>query len=535
MNRLVKPILLVVFSVVFISVSIPAVAQQSCDSLKSIKVPNITITSVEAGGAGYQLKAEGGMMGMGGMGGTRISTPFCRVQAFSAPSKDSHIGIEVWLPDVANWNGKFLAAGNPGFIGSLSSGGLAQTMQRGYVSAGTDTGHVDSDMNSGFQWAIGHPEKWADWGYRAVHEMAVLTKALAKAYYGKPIKYSYWNSCHNGGNQGLNEAQRYPEDFDGIVANDPAFYISHLQAGSLYVSWVNLKDGPKVPGYITPAKIEVLHKAAMAACDEMDGLKDGLIGDPTKCKFDPADIQCKGADAENCLTAAQVDTARKIYEGAKFKDGTPIYSGFERGSELNWNFMIEDGRGPFSVNINYFKGMVFENKDWDFHAFDVDKDTRLAIQKTGKYVDGSNPDLKPFKKAGGKIIMVSSWNSLALPNRSYVEYYQNVEKAVGGRQQTQDFARMFAIPGGSGCVGFGGTGEDFNAFDALQKWVEEKKAPDKIIVQYREAGSRGAGGMGGGGKVTRTRPVCPYPQVAKYKGSGDIDDAANFTCAEPGK
>jgi feruloyl esterase len=526
MNHPVRPVLIVILLAVLAFVSIPAMAQQSCESLKSIKVPNITITSVESGGAGYQLKAESGFVNAPGI---KVTAPFCRIQAFSAPTPDSHIGIEIWLPDAANWNGKFLAAGNPGFIGSLSSSGIAQMMQRGYVAAGTDTGHVDQ----GFEWAIGHPEKWADWGYRAVHEMAVLTKALAKAYYGKPIQHSYWNSCHNGGNQGLNEAQRYPEDFDGIVANDPAFYITHLQAGSLYISWVNLKDGVKAPGYISPAKIEVLHKAAIAACDGNDGLKDGLIEDPSSCKFDPVTIQCKGADAENCLTAAQVDTARKIYAGAKFKDGVPIYSGFERGSELNWNFMIE--KEPFSVNTNYFKGMVFENKDWDFRTFDVDKDTRLAIQKTGKYVDGNNPDLKPFKKAGGKIIMVSSWNSLALPSRSYVEYYKSVEKAMGGRQQTQDFARMFAIPGGNGCVGFMGTGEDFNAFDAMQKWVEEGKAPDKIIVQHREAGSRGAGGMGGGGKVYRTRPVCPYPQVSKYKGSGDVNDAANFTCVEPGK
>jgi len=177
------------------------------------------------------------------MPATKIPVPFCRVEAYSAPTSDSHIAIEVWLPVAANWNGKFLAAGNPGFIGSLSSAGLAGIMQRGFVAAGTDTGHDDS----GFQWAIGHPEKWADWGYRAVHEMVIVTKKLAESYYGKPIQYSYWNSCHNGGNQGLNEAQRYPDDFDGIVAGDPAYYISHLQPGSLYISWLALKDGVNGP------------------------------------------------------------------------------------------------------------------------------------------------------------------------------------------------------------------------------------------------------------------------------------------------
>ncbi len=527
MKHPMGPILYSVFLAIFTLITVPATAQQSCESLASIKIPNVTITSAKAGSPGFELPAQAGLMGK--MPAKKIPVPFCRIEAYSAPTSDSHIGIEVWLPDAANWNGRFLAAGNPGFIGSLSSGGLADIMQRGYVAAGTDTGHVDA----GFQWAIGHPEKWADWGYRAVHEMAVVTKKLAENYYGKPIQHSYWNSCHNGGNQGLNEAQRYPEDFDGIVAGDPAYYISHLQPGSLYISWLALKDGINGPGYIPPAKIEVLHKAAMDACDANDGLVDGLIEDPPSCKFDPASIQCKGADAPSCLTAAQVDTARKIYAGAKFKDGTPIFSGFERGSELQWNFMIE--KEPFSVNINYFKGMVFQDPNWDFLTFDVDRDTRLAIERTGKYVDGNNPDLRPFKKAGGKLIIITSWNSMGLPPRQITEYYKSVEKAVGGPQQTQDFARLFAVPGSGGCPGFMANVEDFNAFDAMQQWVEKGKAPDKIIYSHREAGNRAAGGMGTAGKVYRTRPACAYPKISRYKGSGDINNAANFTCVAPSK
>jgi feruloyl esterase len=498
--------------------AIPAAAQQSCESLASIKIPNVTITSAKAGEPGFELPAQSVMMQVPPK---KVTAPFCRIQAFSTPSSDSHIGIEVWLPAAANWNGRFLAAGNPGFIGGLSSSGLAGNMERGYVSAGTDTGHVDADMNSGFQWAIGHPEKWADWGYRAVHDMVVVTKTLAEKYYGKPIQYSYWNSCHNGGNQGLNEAQRYPDDFDGIVAADPAFWISHLQPGSLYISWLALKNGVGGPGYIPPDKVTLLNKAAIAACDGMDGLKDGLIEDPTRCKFDPAEIQCKGADAPTCLTAGQVDTARKIYAGAKFSDGTPIYSGFERGSEMNWNFMIE--KEPFTVNINYFKGMVFQDPNWDFRTFDPDRDTKLAIERTSKYVDGNNADLRPLKKSNGKLIIVSSWNSLGLPPRQIAEYYREVEKRMGGPARTQDFARLFSIPGAGGCV----VGEDFQAFEAMQDWVEKGKAPDQITYSHREAGR--------GGKVYRTRPVCAYPKVAKYLGIGDINDAASFTCVSPSK
>ena len=513
----------ITFLASFVLVSLSAAAQQPCESLKSIKIPNVTITAVTAGTPGYELPAQAGAMG--NVPARKIQVPFCRIEAYSAPTSDSHIGIEVWLPAAENWNGKFLAAGNPGFIGSLSSAGIAGIMERGYVAAGTDTGHVDQAAsrteNQGFEWAIGHPEKWADWGHRAVHEMVVVTKTMAEKYYGKPIKYSYWNSCHNGGNQALNEAQRYPGDFDGIVAADPAFWISHLQPGSLYVSWLALKDGVGGPGYIPPAKVTLLNKAAIAACDEIDGLKDGLIEDPTKCNFDPATIQCKGADAEDCLTAGQVDTAKKIYAGAKFKDGAPIYSGFEPGSELNWNFMIE--KEPFSVNINYFKGMVFQDPNWDFRTFDVDRDTKLAIERTAKYVDGNNPDLRPLKKAGGKLIIVSSWNSLALPPRQIREYYKSVEKTMGGPAQTQDFARLFSIPGAGGCV----VGENFKAFEAMQEWVEKGKAPDQITYSYSEGGR--------GGKVYRTRPVCSYPKVSRYKGSGDINDAASFTCVSPGK
>ncbi len=520
MKHSVGSILCAVFLAIFIF-SLPAAAQQSCESLKSIKIPNVTITSVEKGSPGYELAGQGGFLNTPL---AKVQAPFCRVQAFLEPTSDSHIGIEVWLPDASNWNGNFLAAGNPGFIGSMASGALASIMQRGYVAGGTDTGHVDE----GFEWAIGHPEKWADWGHRAVHEMVVVTKTLAEAYYGKPIKYSYWNSCHNGGNQGLNEAQRYPGDFDGIIAEDPAFYISHLQPGSLYISWVALKDGVDGPGYIPPAKLAVVNRAVLDACDGSDGLVDGIIEDPTSCNFDPASIRCHGPDQPSCLTDAQADTVRKIYEGAKFNDGTPIYTGFERGSELTWNFMVE--KEPFSVNLHYFKGMVFEDPDWDFRTFDVDGDTRLGIEKSSAAVDANDPDLRPFKEAGGKIIMIASWNSMGLPPRQLVKYYEEVAKVMGGYEQTQDFARLFVVPASSGCPAFANP-EGFKVFEALVDWVEEGKVPDRTIYPHTEGGFM----MGGGGEVYRTRPVCAYPKQARYKGSGDVNDAANFTCVDPDK
>jgi feruloyl esterase len=502
------------FLATFLFLALPVQAQQSCESLASIKIPNLTITSAKSLPAGWELPTQEGFIST--KAGQKVSVPFCRIEAYSAPTKDSHIGIEVWLPLAADWNGKFFGVGNPGFIGSLARGALAGNVAQGWATASTDTGHVDDTA----KWAIGHPEKWADWGHRAVHEMTVAAKTFINAYYGKAPQHSYWNSCHNGSNQGLNEAQRYPDDYDGIVATDPAYWISHLQPGSLYISWVALKDGVNGPGYIGK-KLAVINKAAMDACDGIDGLKDGLITDPRECKFDPKTIQCPAnTDEPTCLTAAQVDTVKKIYAGAKFKDGTKIYSGAEPGSELIWTLMVE--KDPFFVNVDYFKGMVKEDLNWDWRTFDVDKDTRLGIAKAGKAVDGNNPNLTPLKKAGGKIIMVGSWNSNALQPRSYLEYYEQVEKTMGGPDKTQDFARMFMIPGATGCPGFMGNQKDFDAFGAIQKWVEKGEAPESIVFSQRDKG-----------QVYRTRPACAYPKVAKYKGSGDVNDAASFACVDP--
>jgi feruloyl esterase len=506
----------------FLFVAASAQAQQTCESLASLTIPNLTITSAEAHAAGWEMPAQQGFINSPSM---KVAAPFCRIVAVSKPTGDSNIGIEVWLPVAANWNGRFLGIGNPGFIGSIARSGLAGNMQRGYASAATDTGHVDETA----KWAIGHPEKWADWGHRAVHEMTVAAKAFMKSYYGKPPQYSYWNSCHNGGNQALNEAQRYPGDYDGIIALDPAYYISHLQPGSLYITWVALKDGIDSPGYIAK-KLTLINKAAIEACDEIDGLKDGLISDPQRCKFDPKTIQCPGnTDSPSCLTAAQVDTVKKIYAGAKFNDGTQIYSGFVPGSELVWApLMVE--KEPFFVNVDYFKGMVKEDFNWDWRTLDVDRDTREGIAKAAKAVDGNNPDLRPLKKAGGKLIIAGSWNSNGLPSLELTKYYEQVEKAVGGRSQTQEFVRLFMIPGSTGCPGFMGSQKDFDTFEALQNWVEKGVAPESIIFTQREPAARGQQA-----KAVRSRPACAYPKVAKYKGAGDINDAANFTCVASAK
>jgi feruloyl esterase len=497
------------------SMALPAAAQDGCQDLIKQKHDKVTITAATFlnDPLGFMPPRTPGMFGA--PPGLKVTVPFCRVIGFIEPVKHSHIGFEVWLPPAAKWNGKYLAVGNPAFEGAIKYQGLAGYIVQGYATASTDTGHEDP----GHKWAMGHPERLIDWTHRAVHETTVVAKRLIQAYYGKPAGYSYWDSCHNGGRQGLAAAQLYPEDFDGIVAGDPAQYLTHLQPGSEYLSWVALKDGTDAPSYIPPAKYAALNRAALDACDALDGVKDDAIEDPTRCKFDPASIQCQGPDTQSCLTAAQVNTARRLYAGAKFADGSQIYSGFEPGSELRWGAMIA-GPEPLFINNDFFKYIAFEDPDWDWRSFDVEVDTRRTEERLGKIIDTTCPDLKAFKARGGKLIVYQSWNETWVPPRSIISYYDSVQSAMGGESTTKEFARLFMVPDNGMCPG--GNPATFDALGALQRWREQGIAPDQITASYSDRG-----------KVYKKRPVCAYPKVAIYKGSGDTKDAANFRCGDP--
>jgi len=497
-------------------VPVLAAAQQDCADMRSLKFPNVTITLATAIATppSYFPPRTSGPFGT--RPDLKVTVPFCRVVGYAEPVTDSHIGFEVWLPEPATWNKRFLAVGNPAFEGAISYGGLANNLERGYATASTDTGHVAS----GHSWAMGQPQRVIDWGHRAVHEMTVNAKRIIEAYYGEPPRYSYWNSCHNGGNQGLNEIQRYPEDYDGVITGDPAYYVTRLQSGSEYIAWIALKDGIEAPGYIPPAKYPVLHRAVLDACDAKDGVRDEVIEDPTRCVFDPQTIQCQSTDAASCLTAAQVDTARRIYTGAKFADGTQIYSGFEPGSELRWGEMTA-GPEPLEINNGFFKFLVFENPDWDFRTFDVELHTRLAADRVGTAVDAYDANLKAFKDHGGKLILYQSWGETWVPPRSIIDFYNNVVEAMGGLSNTRDFSRLFMVPGMGMCPGFNDP-RTFNVLEALQQWRENNVAPESIEAAYTDRGT-----------TYKTRPVCTYPQVAIYKGSGDINDAGSFSCGIP--
>ncbi|HJT89062.1 MAG TPA: tannase/feruloyl esterase family alpha/beta hydrolase, partial [Bryobacteraceae bacterium] len=434
---------------------------------------------------------------------------FCRVEATLTPTSDSDIKIEVWLP-VVNWNRKLQSVGNGGWAGVISYPALADAVRGGYAAASTDTGHVGG---SG-KFALGHPEKLIDFGWRSEHEMTVKAKAITQAFYGSAPRLSYWNGCSTGGRQGLKEAQMFPDDYDGIVAGAPA----NRTAISLWIAFAVLKDKDS---YIPPEKYPVIHQAAIAACDAVDGLKDGLITDPRECHFDPQVLLCKAGDGPNCLTAGQVEAARMIYSPAKNpRTGQVLFPSLVPGSELGWGVQA---RGPEpSQNIyDQYRYVVYKDPNWDWRTFDFDKGVAKGDEPENLPMNATNPDLKGFFAHDGKLLMYHGWSDPNVSPLNTIRYFKSVEDTMGGAAKVANNVRLFMEPGMGHCGG----GEGPNVFDkvsALEQWVEHKKAPDSIIASHSTAG-----------KVDRTRPLCPFPQVAKYKGSGSIDDAANFVCALP--
>jgi feruloyl esterase len=485
------------------SVSAPVWAA-SCDSLSSLKLTNTTITSARTVGAGeFTLPTPG--RGPDPNAPFKKLPAFCRVAATLKPTSDSDIKIEVWLP-AAGWNGKLQSVGNGAWGGVISYGAMAEALASGYAAASTDTGHQGNSAD----FIVGHPEKLADWVYRSEHEMTVAAKDVVKGFYGSAPKYSYWNGCSTGGRQAFTEAQRYPDDYDGIIAGAPAYYASRLQGMQAWIGQQTQRPGALIP----QEKFSLLHNAVLAACDGLDGVKDGVLEDPTKCKFDPGVLACKQGDAKNCLTAEQVETARNLYTGPQVS-GKPIYSGLEPGSETGWNTLA--GPRPMSLAVEMYQLVAFKkDSNWDLKDFKV-TDVERFEKEQGSFIDSANPNLKPFFARKGKLLVYHGWADPGVPPMGTVNYYNNVTKAVG-EAQTKDSMRLFMVPGMGHCRGGDGT-DSFNMVKALEAWVEQGKAPERIEASRMRDG-----------KADRTRPLCAYPQVAVYKGSGSTDDAANFAC-----
>jgi feruloyl esterase len=452
--------------------------------------------------------------------------PFCRVAGLIAPTKESEIGFEVWLP-LENWNGKYSGVGNGGWAGTISYGPLGEQLRRGYATASTNTGHEAAPGIDSARFAFDYPERLIDFASRAHHELALNAKALVHAFYGKPPERSYFVGCSSGGYEGLMEAQRFPTDYDGIVAGAPANNWTRLMAGDFDGILAVLKDPAS---NLSPSALSALHRGVLAACDREDGVVDGVLEDPRRCRFDPAALQCAANQtSDTCLTPAQVDAARRVYRGAiDPRTRAQLYPGLAPGSEPFWPH--RNPGNPFPIPIAHYKWLVFGDPNWDWRSFDLadPADYEAFVKAEAKFapiLNATNPDLGEFWKRGGKVLQYHGWNDQLISAQNSIDYYESVVAFAAkakDRQKAltdvQSFYRLFMAPGMAHCSG--GTGP--NSFDmqgALEQWVERGVAPESIVA------SRSINGV-----VDRSRPLCPYPKVAVYTGKGDINDAASFVC-----
>ncbi len=501
--------------------SAPALYADNCTAIKDLKLPDTTITTAE--------QVAGDVEGPGIEPPLHELPPFCRVTGVLRPTADSDIHFEVWLPE-KDWNSRFLGVGNGGFAGSIGYRELGGNLRRGFATAGSDAGHQAEGEDA--SWAFGHPEKIKDFGWRAVHLTAERAKDVVKAYYGKTATKAYFDSCSDGGREALMEAQRFPEDYDGILAGAPANNWTHLLSSGVDIAQGTISD-PRA--YISSMKLPAIQRAALAACD---GVKDGFISDPAKCHFDPSVLLCKAADSLDCLTQPQLNALKKLYAGGVDSQGKSIFPGYVMGDESgSWRAWIL-GQGPGSgagvqYAQNYFRYMVTGNTKWNILTADVDASLAAASKETATALNSTNPDLRPFSARGGKLIMYHGWNDPAISPWGSVMYYQSVQKTMGA-EKTDSFMRLYMAPGMEHCTGGPGpsafgqlgiptsSGPKYGVFDALVDWVEKGVPAENVIATKYTPDN----------KVMLTRPLCPYPAVAKYKGAGDTNDAANFTCSK---
>ena len=514
----------------FLLVAAPAFTQ-NCEQLAKLALPAANITMATSVPAGTFSGPPAPFTGADLSAFYKSLPAFCRFVAEARPTTDSNIKIEVWMP-ASGWNGKLFGIGNGGFAGLIDYLQMGAAIARGDAATATDTGHTGSPVDA--TWAPGHPEKVIDFGHRGIHEMTRVAKAATQAFYGKGPQRSYFSGCSDGGREALMEAQRYPEDYDGTLAGAPANYSTRLLSTAVF----DTQALTLVPAsFIPPAKIPAVAGAALAACDTKDGVQDGILNDPTQCRFDPASLVCKEGDSDKCLTAPQAAALKKIYDGPRDSKGQQFFPGYQPGAEDGpggWGLWITGPAPAKSLmaffGLGYFSNMVYEKADWDYRTFALEAGYKAAEEKTATALNATNPDLAPFKSRGGKLILYHGWDDPAIPALSTVNYYDSVVTKMG-QKSADSFVRLYMLPGvqhcgdgpGPGSFGLDGNGPNdpqHNMFVALEGWVEKDAAPSTIIAAKYTPDH----------KVTMTRPLCVYPQVAKYKGSGDTNDAASFTC-----
>ena len=505
-----------------------AFAATDCASLKTLALPDTTLERAEL------VPAGGLQMPLGPM--AKDLPAFCRVSGILHPASDSVIRFEVWLPQQEGWNGRLLGVGNGGFAGSIGYGQMANNLLHGYATAGSDAGHQAEAEDA--SWAYRHPEKIADFGYRAVHLTALRSKDLLKAFYGKPQTTAYFDACSDGGREALIEAQRFPEDYDGILAGAPANNWAHMVTGGLGLLQATSRDPA---AYISSLKLPAINRASLAACDAEDGVKDGIVSDPAHCNFDPAVLLCKQTEDINCLTAPQVASLKMLYEGGKDAEGALIFPGLLPGDENPvWHDWVlgnaAGGASGANYMTGYFRYMVINDPVWQPLTADIGKSLQMAMERASKDIDSTNPDLGRFAAHGGKLILYHGWNDPAISPWNTIQYYRQVSAKMG-EEKTGATVRLYMVPGMEHCVNGpgpnmfgqlslpGANGAGSGALDLLQMWVEKGKAPE-IVLAAKVAGTRDA-------PVRTVRPLCPYPQQAKYDGKGDPKAPGSFACVTP--
>jgi feruloyl esterase len=496
-----------------------------CESMAAVNLPNTTLTIAQLVPAGTFQPPTGAAQ--------QNLPEFCRLAGRIQNHPTSRITFEVWLPTQAA-NQRMVQVGNGGFAGNIQYGAMATRLREGYATASTDDGTsaapgVPASERLTF---LGDFERLYDFKGRAVTLTAVNAKMLFRTFYGLTPAYTYFTGCSSGGLEALAAVQRIGEEFDGVSAGSPA----NNSAGLFTQAIWTYKYYQKIS-----TKLQLIHDAALDACDAVgDGVQDGVIGDPQRCRFDPRKLLCNAADAPDCLTAEQVDAVRKIYEGPVNprngrKTGEQYAPGMPRGSELVWSASQGQALGASQP----WYGMVLHNTlTFDLATFNFDTDVDRALKLTLPYgAQVTNPDIAAFRDHGGKLLLWAGWNDPLWSQENLVDYYENVvamnAKDHGHRQwdpkppgspldRTRRFARLFMGPG----VGHCGGGDGPNVFDTfapLVRWVEGGVAPERIIAT-RYVNNQPSQG------IAQTRPLCAYPEVARWTGTGDANDADNFVC-----
>jgi feruloyl esterase len=493
--------------------------QAACAQLIGVQMPDTMVGSTEI--------IQANSFTPPGRTNALVHPAFCRVTATTEPQ----VNFEVWLP-IEEWNGKYQGVGNSVMAGTISYSAMARALVRGYATASTDTGHQAPMFDS--TWAMNRPDLIEDFGHRALHVTTVNAKTVTSQLFGMPPEYSYYVGCSKGGQQGLMEAQRYPEDFDGIIAGAPAADWTRFYAGGhLWYSQATLADEES---YIPAGKLQALGDAVNASCDALDGIEDGIIQNPMACNFEPAELTCPvGTDNNSCLTPKQVTAVEKIWSGTTNAAGELIYPGLVPGAEAargGWSSWVT-GREPFASSHytggnGFFRNFVFSDPDWDFRTFDFDRDLKYALEKVGTALDANNPDLTGMRDSGAKLIVYHGWSDADISPVASINYFEEVVDMMYAEQtpetaieQTQDFFRLFMVPGMGHCSG--GPGPDrFDTLTSLEQWVEQGIAPERITASKIVDG-----------EVTRTRTLCAYPETAVWDGVGNTDSADSFRCEAP--